>query len=509
MTYAESGDKSFFAANLVCESREATALNANLLRSAIHIAAICGLYLATVMFIPAMVDLYFGHPDWRIFAMCGFMTFGFSLATAMATRGNSTPFNKRFGFLLVNILWATFSLTGAIPLYFSAAKLTFAQALFESVSAITTTGSTVIVGLDNMPPGLLLWRSLLQWLGGVGIVALGLFVLPYLRVGGMSFFKMESSDTNDKPFARIASFTRAFVGVYVGITIVCAITYDVLGMGHFDALNHAMSTVATGGFSTHDASLGFFRNPALLWASTFFMMVCSLPFSILILFIVRGRLDSLRDPQILVFLGYVSAFAVAVAIYHHFQSDVPFSRSLTHSFFNFASIFSTTGYASEDYSLWGPFAIMAAFIATFVGGCSGSTAGGIKAYRFTILFNLLRTGLKKLLYPNAIYSVRYGRNIVEADTQRAVFLFFFLYMLLWAFGSLVLGAMGFDLVTSVSAVITALSNVGPGLGDIVGPAGNFSTFADPPLYLLTLMMLLGRLEILSVLVLLMPMFWKN
>ncbi|MFN7011841.1 MAG: TrkH family potassium uptake protein [Allorhizobium sp.] len=484
-------------------------MNANLLRSVVYIAALCGLYLSTAMLVPAMVDLYYGHRDWRVFATCAFMVGGLSLMAAMATRGAPPTFSKRLGFLLVNVLWAVFAVVGAVPFMFSGPELNFAQALFEATSGITTTGSSVISGLDTMPPGLLMWRSLLAWLGGIGIVALGLFVLPFLRVGGMSFFKMESSDTNDKPFARLATFTRAFIAIYVGITIVCAIAYDFAGMSHFDAINHAFSTVATAGFSTHDASFGYFNSDAILWISTFFMTLCSLPFSILIVFSVRGRLDALRDPQIVVFLGYVSAFAIATAVYNHLKNGVALLDALTHSFFNFASILSTTGFASQDYLLWGPFVVMAAFFATFIGGCSGSTAGGIKAYRFIILFNVITTGLKKLIYPNAVYSIRYGKQTVDAETQRTVFLFFSAYVFLWVMGSLAMAALGYDFTTSTSAVITALSNVGPGVSALIGPVGNFATFNEPELYLLSLMMLLGRLEVLSVLVLLMPIFWRT
>ena len=485
-------------------------LNANLFRAAFHVAAICGLYLAAAMLVPALVDLYFHDNHWQVFAISAFLTGGLSLLTATATRGTPPPFSKRFGFIVVNVLWIVFSVAGALPIYFSKLGLTFAASLFESVSAVTTTGSTAISGLDHMPKGLLMWRSLLHWLGGVGIVALGLFVLPFLRVGGMSFFKLESSDSSsDKPFARIATFTRAFIGIYVGITLACFIAYDMGGMSRFDAINHAMATISTGGFSTHDASFGYFGdNLVLLWSATLFMIIGSLPFSIMILFAVRRRVDTLRDPQILVFIGYVSAFAFVTAVYVHFRDAVPFSKTLAHAFFNFASIFSTTGFASQDYTAWGPLVVGAAFIATFVGGCSGSTAGGIKAYRFLIMFQTMRVGLKKLLYPDAIYSVRYGKLTVDLDTQRGVLLFFAAYMMIWAFGVLGMGALGYDFATAVSASITAIANVGPGIGQVIGPAGNFASMSDGAFYLLSLLMLLGRLEILSILVLLLPTFWR-
>ncbi|AJY46447.1 TrkH family potassium uptake protein [Martelella endophytica] len=484
-------------------------MNATLLRSAFYIAAICGLYLAAAMFVPAMADLYYNNKDWEVFAVCGIMVGGISGVTAVAMRGNPPPFSRRLGFFLVNLLWVTFAVVGAVPIYLARADLSFAQALFESVSAITTTGSTVLTGLDHAAPGLLIWRSLLQWMGGIGIVALGLFILPFLRIGGMAFFKMESSDTGDKPFARMASFTRAFLAIYVGITVLCAIGYGTSGMSHFDAVNHALTTVATGGFSTHDASFGYFHDTRLLWIAGFFMTICSLPFSILILFIVRGRLDTLRDPQIMLFLGYLGIAVFALALYISLNGEMTFPMALSESFFNVSSILSTTGYASTDYTLWGSFAVVLVFFLTFMGGCSGSTAGGIKAYRFLILFNMLKTGMKKLIYPNAVYSIRYGQLTVDPETQRAVSMFFSAYILLWAVGSVALAALGYDIVTATTAVLTALSNVGPGLGDIIGPAGNFSSFADPELYLLSLMMLLGRLEILTIVVILMPMYWRG
>ena len=293
------------------------------------------------------------------------------------------------------------------------------------------------------------------------------------------------------------------------MTLLCAIAYDFAGMSRFDAVNHALSTIATAGFSTHDLSFAYFRSDGVLWVATFFMTIASLPFSILIVFMVRGRLDALRDPQIAVFLGYLLAFALSASIYNHLRNDVPLPSALTHGFFNFASILSTSGFASSDYLGWGPFAIAAAFFATFLGGCSGSTAGGIKAYRFVVIFSIIHTGLKRLIYPNAVYSVRYGRQTVDADTQRTIFLFFTLYIFLWAIGTLLMALLGYDFATSASAIITAISNVGPGVSDLIGPVGNFSTMDELELLLLSVMMLLGRLEILTVLVILLPTFWRS
>jgi trk system potassium uptake protein TrkH len=398
--------------------------------------------------------------------------------------------SRRLGFLLVNLLWLVFSLVGAIPIFLSSRDLTLVQAIFESASAVTTTGSTVLTGLDEAPPGLLLWRSMLQWFGGIGIVALGLFVMPFLRLGGVSFFKLESSDRSEKVFARIMTFMQAFLLIYVGITVVCAITYNFLGMSQFDALNHAMTTVATGGFSTHDASFGSFSSLPLLWAAVFFMTLCSLPFSILILFLVRRKLTALKDPQILFFLSFLAVITVMLGAYNRIENGVAFEVAFAHSFFNLASILSTCGYASEDYTLWGPFAVVLVFFATFVGGCSGSTAGGMKAYRFVIMYKTLRPALSKLVYPNSVHVVRYAGVAVDANVQRAVFIFFITYLMLWVAGSAALSGMGYDLLTSTSGLVTALSNVGPGIGPLIGPAGNFATVSDPALALLSLLVIM-------------------
>ncbi|UTV41067.1 TrkH family potassium uptake protein (plasmid) [Ensifer adhaerens] len=478
-------------------------------RSAVHISAIFGFYLSCAMLVPAFADFYSDHRDWIVFARASFFCGAFFAATVLATRDAPAQLNRKMGFLLVNLLWVVFSLVGAVPLWLSSKELNLMQAVFESVSAVTTTGSTVMVGLDHAAPGVLLWRSMLQWFGGIGIVALGLFVMPFLRVGGISFLRMESSDTNEKVFARIATFMRAFVMIYVAITLACSVAYHQFGMTQFDALNHAMTTVATGGFSTHDASFGHYDSVPLLWASTFFMTLCSLPFSVLILFVVKRSTTALRDPQILVFLGYLAVMGMALAAYHRVYNGVPFATALSHSFFNLASILSTSGYASEDYTLWGPFAVALAFFATFAGGCSGSTAGGIKAYRFVILFGAVRPLVTQILYLNSVTPVRYGGATVDPELQRAVFLFFAVFLALWAFGTLALGALGHDFTTAASSVITALSNVGPGVGPVVGPAGNFSTMSDPALAILSVLMIMGRLEVMTVLVLVSPIFWRS
>lgn len=479
-------------------------------RAAVHVAAVFAIYLSLAMLVPAAIDLYYGNEDWRAFTFSAFFTGGLALGVALATHGPAPTINSRFGFLVVNLLWLTTAAVGTIPLLASSLDIGLADAVFESVSGITTTGGTVLTGLDGLPPGILLWRSILQWMGGLGVIALGLFVLPFLNVGGISYFRIESSGIEERPFERFSTYTVSLITIYSMMTLLCAISYAAAGMTGFDALNHALTTISTGGLSTHDSSMGHYAgNLAVLWVGTVFMFTGALPFSIVILLAVRGRLDALRDPQIRVFAGYLLAFVLATAIYLRVANEVPFTEALTQAAFNFTSIITTTGFASTDYSLWGPFAVASAFVATFLGGCSGSTTGGIKAYRFLILFELLANGLRRLVYPNTVLTVRYGDRPVDDDVQRAVVLFISAFLVIWAILILLLAATGLDLVTAVSGALAALTNVGAGLGDTIGPAGNYSTVPDVAKWIMALAMLLGRLELLAVLVIFTPVFWRR
>jgi trk system potassium uptake protein TrkH len=483
-------------------------VNRTAIRAAIHVAAVFAIYLSAAMLIPAAVDLYYGNKDWKVFAFSALFMGGLAMAIALATHGHAPPVTTRFGFLLVNLLWLTMALAGAVPFLASSLDMSLTDAVFESVSGITTTGSTVINGLDHAPPGLLMWRSLLSFMGGLGVIALGLFLLPFLNIGGISYFKIESSDIEDRPFERFQTFTLSLIGIYTALVLACAIAYTAAGMDGFHAVNHAMSTVATGGFSTHDTSfLRYADNPAILWTGTIFMFIGGLPFSIMILFAIRGRFEALRDPQIRVYAAYCIVFAVAVAVYLRVTTGESFFQALTQSAFNFISLITTAGFASQDYTLWGPFAVTCVFVATFLGGCSGSTTGGIKAYRFLILFELMANGLRRLIYPNTVIPVRYGDRSVPDDMQRAVVLFISSFFVLWAITTVLLGATGLDFVTAITGSLTSLTNVGPGLGSTIGPVGNFSSLPDAAKWICSAAMLLGRLEILAVFVIFTPTFW--
>lgn len=480
-------------------------------RAAINIASVFAIYLSFAMLVPAAVDLYYGDDNWKVFVISAFFTGGLALGCALASQGRPPQISSRLGFLVVNLLWLTTSVVAAVPFYAtSSLDLTLAEAMFEAVSGVTATGATVVNGLSDVPPGILLWRSLLQWMGGLGVIALGLFVLPFLNMGGISYFRIESSTATDRPFERLSTYVKSLLGIYSGLTLTCALCYAAGGMTGFNALNHALTTISTAGFSTHDASMGVYSdNFIILWTATIFMFIGALPFAVMILVATAGRIEALRDPQIRVFTFYVTAFVLAVAVDLRLSSNMPFSDALTYSAFNFVSIITTTGFATEDYTLWGPFMVACVLVATFLGGCSGSTSGGVKAYRFIILAKLLANGVKRLVYPNAVVAVRYGDRLVDDTVQYAVVLFISAFVSIWLLLTLLLAATGLDITTALSGALTCLANVGPGIGELIGPAGNFSAVPDMAKWLLALAMLLGRLEILAVLVVVSPTFWRR
>ncbi|UIJ73992.1 TrkH family potassium uptake protein [Aurantimonas sp. HBX-1] len=461
------------------------------------------------MLLPALVDLADSNDDWRVFVGSGFMVGMVCVLIAVATRGERPKFTPRLGFLLVTTVWLFASLIGSLPIYFSSVNVTYAGAYFEAMSGLTTTGSTVISGLDALPPGILLWRSLLQWLGGIGIIGMVLLILPSLQAGGLALFHMESSDKSDKVLPRVNQLTGGLIAAYVTLTMLCAAAYTSLGMSFFDAINHAMTTLSTGGYSTHDASMGFFEDNRILVASTIFMILGSLPFVIYIKAFLPRRFQLWRDPQILVFLVTCLVLSFAIAVSRRVINETPFGEALITSAFNLVSVITTTGYASDDYTLWSNAAIGIFFLATFLGGCAGSTAGGIKANRLVILYLVVRASFRRLVRPHSVIRLKYGNDDISAQTIQTVTIFFFLYFGTLLMGTVLLTMIGLDLITSFSGSLTAISNVGPGFGQIIGPAGNFASLPDAALWILSAVMLLGRLELVTVLILLFPSVWMD
>ena len=477
------------------------------------VANICGrftLVMAVAMVLPATVDLLDGNPDWSVFLHSALFAAVPGGLVMLATQSGEVRFSPRLGFLLTTALWLDAALVGALPIYFSPLKVTFAGAFFEAMSGITTTGSTVLSGLDTMPRGILLWRSILQWLGGVGFIALALLLLPSLRVGGIRLFHMESSDKSEKILPRVNQIAAGIVIAYVGLSALCAISYFAAGMTMFEAVNHAMTTLATGGYSTHDASMGYYAdNRAMLVIATVFMALAGLPFILFVKAVMPRRLRTLADPQVTLFFSVIAIATVVLAIIQRIEFNTKPIDALVTSAFNFVSVLTTTGYASEDYTRWGSAAIGIFLIAYFLGGCAGSTAGGIKMNRAVILWRVMRTSLARLITPHAVVKTRYGRDEVSTEAAQTVLVFFFLFIATLVFGTMALMLLGHEFVTAFSSAITALSNVGPGLGEIVGPSGNFSSLDDPSLWIMSYLMLAGRLEIVTVMILMTPVFWSR
>lgn len=435
---------------------------------------------------------------------------GLTLMALSPQRGNF-ELTRRQGFLVTALSWTVLPVFGALPLTMGAG-LSPTDAYFEAVSAMTTTGSTVMTGLDQTSPPILLWRSLMQALGGVGVIVLSIIMMPFLRVGGMQLFHTESSDKSDKIVAKAFDLSVWILGIFLVLVLLCGFAYKLLGMTWFDAINHAMTTVGTGGFSTHDSSFGYFSGyqtfPALLWTGFVFMIAGALPFVAFIRLSKGHWREFFTDIQLRAFLALLLVAILLVGATRTLRGDIPFGESIMHAAFNVVSIVTTTGYASDDYQLWGPFAVGAFFILTFVGGCSGSTAGGVKIYRFQILARLAGAHLSRIVSPNRVHVVLYHDRRVEDDVAFAILAFFGVMLFSLIFSTFLLAWIGVDLVTALTGSAQALANVGPGLGDIIGPAGNFQSLPDAAKWVLSAMMILGRLEFFTIFVLLTPAFWR-
>lgn len=464
--------------------------------------------LGVAMGATALFDRIVGEDQTAVFLLSSFITLFSGGALTFANRVPALEMDSRQAFVLTVLAWVGATAFGALPFAFMP-EVSYAGAFFEAMSGLTTTGSTVLVGLDTMPRAILLWRSLLQWMGGIGIIVMAIAVLPFLRIGGMQLFKTESSDKSEKVMPRPGQIATATARVYLVLTALCAAGYALTGMSGFDAVNHAMTTLSTGGYSTYDASFGHFESPAAQWIGTLFMLAGGLPF-ILYVRMAQGHPTALvADGQVQVFLALVSAGSVAVALWLVTEASMDFFTALRLSAFNLASIITTTGYAAGDYSLWGSFPVMVVFLFTFMGACSGSTAGGIKIFRFQIIYMALRMQVQRMIHPHAVIPRQYTGVRLSDEVIASVLVFSMVYLLTMIGLALALAAVGLDFVTALTGAATAIGNVGPGLGEIIGPAGNFSSLPDAAIWILSLGMLLGRLELMTVFVLLSPVFWRS
>lgn len=464
--------------------------------------------LGVAMLLPAIADLAVGREDWTVFLTASLFTTIIGAGLWASSSGGTPELNLRQAFLMTTLIWVVLTIFGALPLYMSALDLSFTDAMFEAMSGITTTGATVITSLDTAPPGVLLWRGLLQWFGGLGVVVMAIAVLPMLKVGGMQMFRAEAFETPDKILPRATAIASAMTIIYSLLTFACTVSYWVAGMEPFDAFVHALSTVATGGFSTRDASLGAFEQPAIHYVAVLFMILGALPF-ILYIGVLQGSLWSLwRDSQVRLFLFLIGIATLVTTLY---QIDFDISGgeiAFRQALFSVVSIITGSGFGIADFSAWGTFSIALFFILMFIGGCTGSTSCGIKIFRFQVLARDLYQHVRQIVYPSIVYVKRYNNRPLPDSVSTSVQSFVFIYIASFFVLAILLSLSGLAPLEALSASATSIANVGPGLGPQIGPSGNFAALSDLTKWMMTIGMLVGRLEVLVVLVLFTPRFWK-
>ena len=462
------------------------------------------------MLVPMAFDLDHGHPDWRAFAAGAATTlFASGLLVLGGWSGQRPRFTAREGFLLTGVSWATASAFGSVPLMLGELGLSFSDAFFETASGLTTTGATLLTRLDTLSRGLLLWRAMLQGIGGIGIIVMVVALFPFLRVGGMQLFRSEFSEKLDKPLPRAAQIAGVTIFAYLGLLAACLASYWALGMSLFDAATHAMTTVATAGFANYDESFAAFRSTALEWTAALFMALSGLP---LFLYVRLARSEwrhVLRDTQIRWFLGLTGTAVAAVSLWLWLGRDLPAGDALRLAAFNVVSLATTTGYASADYNQWGSFAVVVFLVLMFVGGCTGSTAGAVKVLRFEIMAKLAAGAMRKLVQRHGVSRLLYQGRPVGEDVVASIMVFGFVYFVSFGVLAMALGAFGLDFTTAVSGAASAVGNIGPGLGEIIGPAGNYAPLPDGAKWLLALGMIMGRLEFMAVLVVFTRRFWRG
>ena len=465
--------------------------------------------LGAFMLIPFFVQFIY-HEQNSTFISSAIITTFIGVLLVLTNLEEEKRLNLQQAFLLTTLSWLSIAIFGSIPFILSDLNLSFVDSFFESMSGITTTGSTIITDLDNAPRGILIWRAILQWLGGIGVIVMAITILPLLNVGGMQLFRMESTDTTEKILPKAREVTFVISIIYLGLTFFCGFAYWLAGMNIFDSAAHSMTTIATGGFSTYSSSIGYFQNPKIEIISIIFIILGSLPFIAYLKFIKGDKKIFFKDIQIRGLI-YIFIFSIlSMLLYLMFSNkEYGFAENLRISTFNVVSILSGTGYVTSDFSLWGKFPLIFFLFLMFIGGCAGSTTCGIKIFRFQILGLFILNQIKKLAYPRAVFPMKYNNEKISNTFIYSIMTFIFLYFFIFFILAAMLSLDGLDFVSAISGSATAISNVGPGLGEIIGPNGNFQGLSSFSKLNLSLGMLLGRLELFAVLVLFFPSFWKN
>ena len=462
--------------------------------------------LGIFMFIPIIFQFIYSEIDSSFFG-ASIVTIIFGTLFFLSNLDHDKKLTLQQAFLLTALSWLSIAIFGSLPFIFSDLNFSFVNAFFESMSGITTTGSTIIPNLNEMPKSILLWRAILQWLGGIGIIIMAITLMPIMNVGGMQLFKISNNDSSEKILPKSKEIALHLIYIYTTLTFFCGVTYKIFGMNLFDSLTHSMTTIATGGFSNYNESIGFFNSVSIEISAMIFIILGSLPFIAYIKFISGDKKILFNDIQIRTFFKIIFFSIIILSIYLMLSSSEELNfRSVI---FNIISILTGTGYVNAEFDTWGSFTLILFLVLMFIGGCAGSTTCGVKIFRIQILYLFIINQLKKIIYPKGIFVLKYDKNPIDNKFISSIISFIYMYLVIFFILTALLSLTGLDFVTSISGAATSISNVGPGLGSIIGPNGDFSTLPDTSKWILTFGMILGRLELFAILVLFLPSFWRN
>jgi len=464
--------------------------------------------LGVSMVIPIIIQVIYNQLD-SSFIGAGIITIIFGVLFFLSNLNHDKKLNLQQAFLLTSLSWISIAIFGSLPFIFSSLELTITDAFFESMSGITTTGSTIITNLNDSPKAILFWRAILQWLGGIGIIVMAITLMPIMNVGGMQLFKISTSDKSEKILPKSKEISIRLILIYLGLTFVCAFFYKIFGMNFFDSLTHSMTTIATGGFSNYNESIGYFNSPTIEITSIIFIISGSIPFIAYIKFLSGDKKIFISDSQIKSFFKIIIISILILYFFLVLQNKNFEEISLRAISFNVVSILTGTGYVTKEFDNWGSFPLIFFLILMFIGGCAGSTTCGIKIFRVQILYLFLINQLKKIIYPRGIFLIKYDNNSVDEKFMASIISFIYLYIIIFFVITALLSLNGLDFITSISGAATSISNVGPGLGTIIGPNGSFYLLPDFSKWVLSIGMILGRLELFAILVLFLPSFWRN
>ena len=464
--------------------------------------------LGVFMLIPVIIQIIYNELD-SGFVSASIITIIFGVLFFLSNLDHNKNIDLPQAFILTALTWLSIAIFGSLPFIFSELNLNFTDAFFESMSGITTTGSTILTDLDNTPKGILLWRAILQWLGGIGIILMAITLMPIMNIGGMQLFKISSNDNAEKILPKSKEVSLRLIVIYSLLTFACAVFYKLFGMSYFDSLTHSMTTIATGGFSNYNDSIGYFNSALIEINAIIFIILGSIPFIAYIKYLNGDKKVFYKDSQINFFIKTIIISVIIIFIFLLFKNYDSETFLLRQVVFNVVSILTGTGYVTTNYSDWGGFPLIFFLVLMFIGGCAGSTACGLKIFRIHILYKFFVIQLKKYIYPRGVFVLKYDDNVLNEKFISSIISFVFLYIIIFFIITTLLSISGLDFVTAVSGAATSISNVGPGLGGMIGPSGNFSLLPDFSKWILSIGMILGRLELFAIIVLFIPSFWRR